>query len=51
VRNNTGRFGSEARRLMDAAQRGDVFYFDNIKVKCPGDAVPRNLGGMIFTLI
>ncbi len=51
VRNNTGRFGSEARRLIDSAQRGDVFYFDNIKVKCPGDAAPRNLGGMIFTLI
>lgn len=49
--NRGSRFGSEARRLIDNAQRGDVFYFDNIKVKCPGDTAPRNLGGMIFTLI
>ena len=49
--NRGSRFGTEARRLIDNAQRGDIFYFDNIKVKCPGDTAPRNLGGMIFTLI
>ncbi|MBK9018398.1 MAG: hypothetical protein IPM82_32560 [Saprospiraceae bacterium] len=49
--NRSGRFGSEVQRLQDNAQRGDIFYFEKIKVKCPGDVAPRDLGGMMFTLI
>lgn len=48
--NKGPRFGSEARRLIDHAERGDVFYFDSFKVKCPGDIAPRKLGGLIFSL-
>lgn len=51
--NRTGKFGSEARRLIDDAQRGDIFYFEKIRVKCPGDSkdATRDMGGMMFTLI
>ncbi|MBI1228173.1 MAG: gliding motility protein GldM [Bacteroidetes bacterium] len=49
--NRTGRFGTEARRLIDDAKRGDIFYFEKIRVKCPGDEIPRDMGGMMFTLI
>lgn len=48
--NRGARFGSEARHLIDHAERGDIFYFDAFRVKCPGDAVPRKLGGLIFTM-
>ena len=48
--NKGGSFGSEARRLMDSAQRGDVFYFDNVKTHCPGDDHDRKMPGLIFTL-
>lgn len=49
--NRGGKFGSEVQRLQDNAQRGDIFYFEKIKVKCPGDTGSRDLGGMMFTLI
>lgn len=51
--NRTGKFGSEVQRLQEAAQRGDIFYFEKIKVKCPGDNKDglRDMGGMMFTLI
>lgn len=48
--NQGGGFGSDARRLIDTAQRGDVFYFDNVKVHCPGDDYDRKMPGLIFTL-
>ncbi len=49
--NRSGRFGSEVQRLQEGAQRGDIFYFEKIKVKCPGDSNSRDMGGMMFTLI
>lgn len=50
--NKSGRFGSEVIRLRDGAERGDIFYFEKIKVKCPGDQDgTRDMGGMMFTLI
>ncbi len=48
--NSGGGFGSDARRLIDNAQRGDVFYFDNVKVHCPGEEHDRKMPGLIFTL-
>jgi beta-lactamase regulating signal transducer with metallopeptidase domain len=29
---------------------GDAIFFDEVKVKCPGDAATRNLGGIAFKL-
>ncbi len=29
---------------------GDAIFFDNIKVKCPGDAAARNIGSMACKL-
>ncbi|MEY3249648.1 MAG: hypothetical protein RL742_1691, partial [Bacteroidota bacterium] len=29
---------------------GDTYFFDDIKVKCPGDNIPRNLGGLSFKI-
>ncbi|MBL7826063.1 MAG: M48 family metalloprotease [Saprospiraceae bacterium] len=30
---------------------GDAVFFDDIKVMCPGDMAPRNVGGMAYKLI
>ena len=51
ARNNGGRFESEAQRIVRNAAPGDVYYFNEIKVKCPGDTYSRELNGMIFTII
>lgn len=48
--NKGGTFGSEAQRIIKGARSGDVFYFDKVKVKCPGDAASRSINGMIFNI-
>ncbi|MEZ4932718.1 MAG: gliding motility protein GldM [Saprospiraceae bacterium] len=50
AKNKGGGYGSEAKRLVDNAQRGDIYYFDNIKVRCPGDEYNRPMPGLMFTL-
>jgi hypothetical protein len=48
---NTGaRFGSAAIDLVNRAKPGDAYFFDEIKVRCPGDAAARNLGAMVFKI-
>lgn len=47
-RNNGPRFTGRSRNLMDKASRGDRYFFDDIKVKCPGDEYHRKLNGLIF---
>jgi len=41
-------------QLMDSmlakAKPGDRYFFEEIKAKCPGDAAPRNIGGMTFNV-
>ena len=48
--NRGGGYGTEAQRLIDNAERGDIYYFDNIKVHCPGDDHDRPMPGLMFTL-
>ena len=50
VKNNGGRYGAEAQSLVNAARIGDVYYFNRVKVRCPGDEHSRVLNGMIFNI-
>ncbi|MEM8906418.1 MAG: gliding motility protein GldM [Bacteroidota bacterium] len=45
-----GAYQGRAKSLIEQARVGDTYYFDKIKVKCPGDRVGRLLGGMIFNI-
>jgi gliding motility-associated protein GldM len=45
---NGGAFDEKAQRLVQAAKPGDLYNFYNIKARCPGDAVARDIGGMNF---
>ena len=47
-RNTGGRFKGEAKRIVERAKRSDTYYFDKVKVRCPGDEVGRNINGLIF---
>jgi len=52
VAKSTGnRFSAEAQRLIRQAEAGDTYYFNEIKVKCPGDNYSRELNGLIFNII
>ena len=50
VRNQGNRFSSEAKALIDKARAGDIYYFNEIKVKCPGDTHTREMNGLIFNI-
>lgn len=48
---NTGaRFSPAVLALVEKARPGDIFYFDDFKLTCPGDAAARVLGSMTFVL-
>jgi hypothetical protein len=48
---NTGqKFNAETLALIQHAQNGDSYQFVNIKGRCPGDAVARDLGNLTFTI-
>lgn len=50
VPNAGPRFGGSVAEMVQKARPGDAYFFDDIKVKCPGDALPRNLGGLSFKI-
>ena len=46
---NTGaRYTTEARALIDKAQPGDTYIFEEIKARCPVDKAPRILDTQTF---
>ena len=45
-----GRFNPEATRIIQKATPGDIYYFEDIKCKCPGDVAARNVGGMVYRI-
>ncbi len=51
VGNNTGdKLNENVLPIIQAAQNGDIYQFKNIKVRCPGDAVARNLDDLFFII-
>ncbi|MEL6926362.1 MAG: GldM family protein [Bacteroidota bacterium] len=48
--NPGGDFKGDAKRIINQARRGDTFYFDKIKVRCPGDEYNREVPGLIFRI-
>lgn len=48
---NGGQFSPQALRLMSTLDSiGGAVFMDDIKVKCPGDAAARNIGGLAFKI-
>ncbi|HHB78333.1 MAG TPA: gliding motility protein GldM [Saprospiraceae bacterium] len=50
VRNSGGTFKPEALRLVKKARPGDMYYFEKIKAKCPGDAAGRSIPSIAFKI-
>lgn len=50
VNNRGPRWSPEARNLINKAKPGDVYYFDNVKAKCPGDPAGRKINSMVFKI-
>ncbi len=48
--NKGGPYGSEAKSIVDQAKAGDTYYFEDVKAKCPGDAVGRPINQLVFKI-
>lgn len=48
--NGGSRWASDVQDWINKAKPGDAYFFDDIKAKCPGDQVPRNIGGLAFKI-
>lgn len=48
--NQGGRFDAGTQRLVQQANFGDVYYFEKIKARCPGDQASRTLNSMVFRI-
>ncbi len=50
VTNPGARYNNQARALVNRAKPGDTYYFNNVRAKCPGDAVTRKINPMVFNI-
>ena len=50
VVNAGARYSDAARRLVNKAKPGDIYYFDDVKARCPGDNVGRPINSMVFKI-
>ena len=48
--NKGGRYNDKSKRLVMKAKPGDIYYFDNVKARCPGDKVGRPINSMVFKI-
>lgn len=48
--NRGPRYDAQAKRLVGKAKPGDIYYFDNVKAKCPGDPAGRKINSMVFKI-
>ncbi len=50
VVNGGARYNDRARELVSRAKPGDIYYYENVKAKCPGDVAGREINPMVFTI-
>lgn len=43
-------FSERAKALVNAAQTGDSFYFENVMVKAPNETEPRKVNSLVFRI-
>ena len=48
--NGGARYNAKSKRLVGQAKPGDIYYFDNVKAKCPGDKAGRKINSMVFKI-
>lgn len=49
--NRGARYNDKSRQLIRQAKPGDIYYFDNVRAKCPGDNATRKINPMVFKIM
>jgi gliding motility-associated protein GldM len=50
AQNRGARLEGAAAAIQQKAVPGDKYFFQDIKCKCPGDAIERNIGSLVFDI-
>jgi len=48
--NRGPKFTEDTRQLIDKAKPGDLYTFDKVKARCPGDVAGRSINSMFFNI-
>jgi hypothetical protein len=48
--NTGGPFNVRSQTLIEMAKPGDIYYFDKVNCRCPGDEHERNLNSLVFKI-
>ena len=48
--NAGARYNAKSKELINKAKPGDIYYYDNVKAKCPGDPAGRKINSMVFKI-
>jgi gliding motility-associated protein GldM len=48
--NRGGTYDAKSKRIVQAAKPGDIYYFENVKARCPGDKAGRKINSMVFRI-
>lgn len=51
INNSGAKLNAKALEMVRSAQIGDIFYFDEVRTRCPGDAVGREVNSLVFKII
>ncbi len=50
IANGGAKWNDRVQGMINQAAPGDIYYFDDIKARCPGDSNPRPLGSLSFKI-
>ncbi len=48
--NRGGLYGADVKRMVQQAKPGDIYYFNDVKARCPGDKAGRNINSLVFKI-
>lgn len=48
--NDGPRYNSKCMGLVNQAKPGDVYYFEDVKARCPGDQAGRPINPLVFSI-
>jgi gliding motility-associated protein GldM len=49
--NQSGKYDAQSAAMVASGKAGDMFYFDNVKARCPGDVAGRKVNPLVFKLM